>query len=265
MFFILSKTVTVLLQPSILLVGVAGLALMLMRWRRAGVRMVVTSVILLFIVGLLPIGPFLTYALESRFPPWERAGGMSRAAPDGIIVLGGAISPLLSRQTGLTAVNGDAGRVIALAHLARAFPKTRIIYAGGDASLFGNKRPEADFVGALLDDFGVARSRVELESRSRNTAENAAFSKELAKPKPGERWLLVTSAQHMPRAVGCFRAVDFSVEAYPVAYQVEHQLRLRPGFTVGNNLVRFDRAVNEWIGLIAYWVTGRTSALFPAP
>ena len=267
MFFILSKTVTVLLQPSnlILLVGVAGLALMLMRWRRAGIRMVVTSVILLFIVGLLPIGPFLTYALESRFPSWERAGGMSRGAPDGIIVLGGAISPLLSRQTGLTAVNGDAGRVIALAHLARAFPNARIIYAGGDASLFGNKRPEADFVGALLDDFGVARSRVELESRSRNTAENAAFSKELARPKPGERWLLVTSAQHMPRAVGCFRAVGFAVEAYPVAYQVERHLRLRPGFTVGNNLVRFDRAVNEWIGLIAYWATGRTSALFPAP
>jgi uncharacterized SAM-binding protein YcdF (DUF218 family) len=267
MFFILSKTVSVLLQPSnlILLIGVAGLAMMLMRWRRTGVRLVVASVILLFIAGLLPIGPYLTRALESRFPPWEQAGGMSRGAPTGIVVLGGAISPLLSRQTGLTAVNGDAGRIIALAHLARAFPETRIIYAGGDASLFGNKRPETDYVGALLDDFGVARARVELESRSRNTAENAVFSKEMAQPKPGERWLLVTSAQHMPRAVGSFRAAGFPVEAYPVAYQVEWHLRLRPGFTVGNNLARFDRATNEWVGLIAYWATGRTPVLLPAP
>ncbi len=267
MFFILSKTVAGLLQPSnlILLIGVAGLALMLMRWRRTGIRLVVTSVILLFIAGLLPVGPFLTYALESRFPPWERAGGMTRGAPTGIIVLGGAISSFQSRQTGLTAVNGDAGRVIALAHLARAFPSARIIYAGGDASLFGNKRPETDYVGALLDDFGIVRSRVELESRSRDTAENAAFSRDLAQPKAGERWLLVTSAQHMPRAIGCFRAAGFNVEAYPVAYQVEQHMRLRPGFTIGNNLVRLDRAVNEWIGLIAYWATGRTSALFPKP
>lgn len=267
MFFILSKTVTVLLQPSnlILLIGIGGLALMLMGWRRSGTRLVVTSVILLFIAGLLPLGPYLTRALEHRFPPWEQAGGLSRGAPTGIIVLGGAISPLLSRQTGLISVNGDAGRVIALAHLARAFPNARIIYSGGDGSLFGNKSPETDFIGPLLDDFGVARSRVELETRSRNTAENAIFSKELAQPKPNERWLLVTSAQHIPRAVGSFRAAGFAVEAYPVAFQVERHLRLRPGFTVGNNLVRFDRAVNEWIGLIAYWATGRSSALLPAP
>lgn len=267
MFFILSKTVTVLLQPSnlILLIGVAGLALMLMGWRRGGTRLVVTSVILLFIAGLLPLGPYLTHALERRFPLWEQTDGPSRGAPAGIVVLGGAISPLLSRQTGLTAVNGDAGRVIALAHLARIFPDARIIYSGGDASLFGNKHPETDHVGPLLDDFGLARSRVELETRSRNTAENAVFSKEMAQPKPGERWLVVTSAQHMPRAVGAFRAVGFPVEAYPVAFQVERHLRLRPGFTVGNNLARLDRAVNEWVGLAAYWATGRSSALLPAP
>jgi len=267
MFFILSKTVTVLLQPSnlILVIGVAGLAMMLLGWRRGGTRLVVASVILLFIAGLLPLGPYLTHALERRFPPWEQARGSAGGAPTGIIVLGGAISPLLSRQTGLVAVNGDAGRVLALAHLARAFPNARIVYSGGDASLFGNKRPETDFVGPLLDDFGVARSRVELETRSRNTAENAAFTRDLVQPKPGERWLLVTSAQHMPRAVGSFRAAGFPVEAYPVAFQVEHHLRLRPGFTVGNNLVRFDRAANEWVGLVAYWATGRSSALLPAP
>lgn len=185
--------------------------------------------------------------------------------PTGIIILGGAISPLLTRQTGLTSVNGDAGRVIALAHLARTFPNARIVYSGGDPSLFGNKHPETDFIGPLLDDFGVPRARVELETRSRNTAENAAFTRDIAQPKPGERWLLVTSAQHMPRAIGSFRAAGFPVEAYPVAFQVEHHLRLRPGFTVGNNLARLDRAVNEWIGVIAYWATGRSSALFPAP
>ncbi|WP_245416813.1 YdcF family protein [Undibacter mobilis] len=263
----MSKTVTVLLQPSnlILLIGVVGLALMLMRWRRAGIRLVVASVILLFIAGLLPLGAYMTHVLERRFPLWEQSGGPARGAPTGIVVLGGAVSPLLSQQTGLTAVNGDAGRVLALAHLARAFPGARIIYSGGDGSLLGNKPREADYIGPLLDDFGLARARVELEPASRNTVENAVFSRQMAQPKPGERWLLVTSAQHMPRAVGAFRAAGFPVEAYPVAYQVERQLRLRPGFTVGHNLARLDRATNEWVGLIAYWATGRSSALFPAP
>lgn len=265
MFFILSKTVTVLLQPSnlIALIGLAGLVLMLMRWRRAGVRLVVASVILLLIAGLLPVGSWLTYRLENRFPLWEQ--GAAPGPVTGIVVLGGALSPALSRQTGMPAVNADAGRVVALARLARAYPEARIVYAGGDASLLANKRPETDVVGRLLDDFGIARARVELESRSRNTAENAAFARDIAQPKPGERWLLVTSAYHMPRAIGCFRAAGFAVEAYPTAYQVERSLRLLPGFGVGTNLARFDRAVNEWVGLAAYWMTGRTSALFPAP
>ena len=134
------------------------------------------------------------------------------------MVLGGAISPGLSREYGETVVGGDAGRVIAIAKLARAYPNARIVYSGGDASLLANGLPEAKFLYPLLDSFGVPRERVMLESRSRNTAENAAFTKELVKPKPGERWLLVTSAQHMPRAVGCFRRIGFAVEAYPVAW-----------------------------------------------
>ena len=115
-------------------------------------------------------------------------------------------------------VNGHAGRIIALAKLARAFPNARIIYSSGDASLLADMPDEARFLPPLLDDFGIARERVTLEARSRNTAENAAFSKEIAQPKPGERWLLVTSAEHMPRAIGCFRQAGFPVEAYPVAW-----------------------------------------------
>ena len=106
-----------------------------------------------------------------------------------------------------------------MAALARSFPQARIVYSGGDASLLGNQPDEAQFALPLLESFGVARARIALERRSRNTYQNAAFSKELVKPKPGERWLLVTSAHHMPRAVGCFRRVGFDVEAYPVDWR----------------------------------------------
>jgi uncharacterized SAM-binding protein YcdF (DUF218 family) len=267
MFFILSKTVTVLLLPSsiILLVGLIGMALMATGRRRAGIRFMLASIVLLLIGGVSPLGAYLTHVLEARFPQWEKTGGPARGAPDGIVVLGGGISSVLSRQIGSGVVSADGGRIVALAHLARLYPEARIIYSGGDASLAGNKPPETDYVGSLLDDFGLARTRVALETRSRNTAENAAFASEIARPKPGERWLLVTSAQHMPRAVGSFRAVGFDVEAYPAAWRTDPRLSLWPSLAVGHNLDRLDSAAREWLGLVVYRLSGRTSALFPAP
>ncbi len=263
MFFFLSKTAGLLLRPSvaIMAIGVAGLLLMPTRWRRAGTRLLVVSFVLLLIAGVSPLADMLTHTLESRFPKWDAA----RGAPDGIVVLGGAISPSLSRRHGEAIVGEDAGRVIAIAKLARAYPKARIVYSGGDGTLSGKGGAEAEYLQSLLDSFGVAKERVTLETRSRNTAENAAFSKDIAQPTPGERWLLVTSARHMPRSVGAFRQAGFAVEAYPVAWRTDVGYRVWPGLGIGGNLARLDLAMNEWFGLLAYWLTGRSAALWPAP
>jgi uncharacterized SAM-binding protein YcdF (DUF218 family) len=263
MFFILSKTVALLILPSNLLIvlGLAGLALMATRWRRAGACMVAASLTLLAVIGFSPLGGLLTQLLENRFPPWDPA----RGAPDGIVVLGGEISPRLSRERGEPVVSGEAGRIVAMVKLARLYPNARIIYSGGDASLLGNQLPEANFVYPLLDSLGVARERVLLETRSRNTAENAAFTKNLANPGPAARWLLVTSAQHMPRAIGCFRRVGFPVEAYPVGWLTGAKAELTPSAVFSSGLGRFDSAVREWTGLFAYWLSGKTTELLPAP
>ncbi len=262
MFFILSKTVAFLLLPSnlVVVVALAGLALMATRWRRAGTRMMIVSLVLLAAIGLSPAGDLLTYALESRFPPWDPAHG----APDGIVVLGGNISPKLSRDHGEPVVGSDAARIVAMAKLARSYPNARIVYSGGDASLLGDQSPEADFIRPLLDNFGIARERVLLEAHSRNTAENAAFTKDLVKPKPGERWLLVTSAEHIPRAIGCFRRVGFPIEAYPVAWRTGKKSDLMTTEIFSKGLARFDSAAHEWIGLLAYWITGKTTELLPS-
>lgn len=262
MLFILSKTVSFLLLPStlLLLLALAGLALMLTRWRRAGTRLTAVSVILLAIASFVPVGTMLTYVLEHRFPQWDA----SKGAPDGIVVLGGAINPPLSKIYGEPIV-GEPGRVFAIGALARAYPNARIVYTGGDASLVPTGNDEARYLAPVLDRLGVARDRVILESRSRNTVENAVFTKEIVQPKPGERWLLVTTAWHMPRAVGCFRQAGFAVEAYPVGWTTGVWSMPMPSFNVSGSLARLDLAVREWIGLIAYRLLGRTSALFPAP
>ena len=263
MFFVLSKTVAIFLLPSNLLFLLMGLGavLMLMRWRRLGGWILAAGFVPLALVVLMPAGSYLLHGLESRFPRWDP----SRGAPDGVIVLGGAIIPILSHIRGETVVGGDAGRVIAMADLARKYPAARIVYTGGDASLTPTGLTETKFVYPLLDQLGVPRERVLLESRSRNTAENAAFTKELVKPKPGERWLLVTTAWHMPRAVGCFRRVGFPVEAYPVGWRTGTRVGFAIALDVSSRLGRLDLAVHEWMGIIAYWLTGRTNELLPSP
>ena len=263
MFFILSKTVAFLLLPSNLLIvaGLIGLALIATRWRRAGKRVALTSLVLLLAIAILPLPVILTNSLENRFPPWDPA----RGPPDGIVILGGAIGPGLSLDRGAPQFGEGAGRIIAIAKLARQFPTARIIYSGGNGSLFPGQPGEADFLYPVLDDFGVPRARVVLENRSRNTVENAVFSKDIAQPKPGERWLLVTSAWHMPRAVGCFRSVGFPVEAYPVDWRTLRHPRYAVSTWPAANLYATDVIVHEWLGLLAYWVTGRTSQFLPAP
>ncbi len=262
MFFFLSKTFALFLLPSNLFIALVmvGVLLMLTRCWRGGMRTAIAGLVLLLVAGFSPVGNILTHQLESRFPPWDTA----RGAPDGIVVLGRPISTRLSQAHGAPVVDDAADRIVVLAKLARQFPNARIVYAGGNGALVGGPA-EADFVGPLLDDLGVPRERVALERRSRNTAENAAFSKDVVKPKSGERWLLVTSAWHMPRAVGCFRRAGFAVEAYPVDWRtgVGYEFRLPRSFAGG--LGRTDLAVNEWLGLLAYWLTGRTSEFLPGP
>jgi uncharacterized SAM-binding protein YcdF (DUF218 family) len=263
MFFVLSKTLNFIAVPSnlLVLIGLAGIALLPTRFSRAGRRLLITSVILIAAVGVLPVGNALMLPLEDRFPPWTPAQG----PPTGIIVLGGAISPERSAARGQVSLDESAERVTVAVELARKYPSARIIFSGGNASLFSGPA-EADYAVFLFESLGVPRSRITLETQSRNTAENAVFTKRLITPKPGERWVLVTSALHMPRAIGAFRQAGFSVEADPVDYQTDgwEDLWTLSGSLLGG-VSKTNAAVHEWLGLFAYWLTGRIAVLFPGP
>ena len=163
-------------------------------------------------------------------------------------------------------VNESGGRIIATVALARQYPEARIVYSGGNAALVLAGGMESDYAIELFERLGIARSRIVAERQSRNTIENAEFSKELIRPKPGERWLLVTSASHMSRAIGVFRRAGFPVEAYPVDWRTRGPIDLvMPFDSLSAGLRRTDTAVHEWVGLVAYWITGQSSDLFPAP
>src|SRR5260221_1354410 len=218
LFFVLSKTLGIMLLPTNFLIGVGlvGVILLATRFARLGRNLAVASVVLLAICGFSPLGNLMLYPLEQRFPPWDTA----RGAPDGIIVLGASIEAELSAAHGTPVVQSAADRIIAAAALAHRYPNARIVFSGGSANLISNDAREADYAGAIFESLGIAKSRLIMERRSRNTQENAEFSKTLVAPKDGERWLLVTSAFHMPRSIGLFRKAGFAVEPYPVDWRV---------------------------------------------
>jgi uncharacterized SAM-binding protein YcdF (DUF218 family) len=262
LFFALSKTLGVAVLPTNFLIALGLVAILLLATRFAsfGRKLATLAVVLLALCGFSPLGYLLLYPLEARFPPWEA----SRGAPDGIIVLGGPLDADLSAAHGTPVVRSAADRMFAAAELARRYPNARIVFTGGSANLLSNDAKEADYAATLLENLGIAGPRMIMERQSRNTHENAVFTRALVAPKPGERWLLVTSAYHMPRSVGLFRKAGFAVEPYPVDWRVGASVfAFSPVSLEGLN--RTDTAIREWLGLLAYRLRGWTDELLPGP
>ena len=177
MIYYVSKVFWLIAAPTSALVLISAIAAL---WAVLGsskfaARLASAAACGLVIGAFTPIGVALTVPLEYRFPFGQPD---LQAPPDGIIVLAGA---------------GDAG-IDAVSALSRDYPTARLTYSGFSATAL--KR---------FARLGGDPARVYVESRPRTTSEDALYSAALLKPKPGERWLLVTLASHMPRAVGCFR------------------------------------------------------------
>ncbi len=263
MAYVLGKLAWVLVRPSnlLLLLALVGLATLFATRRRRGMVLLATSLVAVALVGLLPIGLWLTLPLENRYrPPAPPPGHV-----DGIVVLGGGIKQEITLARGVPSFGSALERFATIPALAHRYPEARILFTGGEATLVGGTGlPEAEVVRRFLEDQGLPPGRVEFESRARSTRENALLTLKQAQPQPGERWLLVTSAYHMPRSVGVFRKAGFAVEPYPVDWRTRGPAdAFRPFSTVGDGLRRTDTAVCEWVGLVAYWLTGRSSELFP--
>lgn len=207
-------------------------------------------------VSLLPVDVWMLRPLENRFP---RA---TVTHVDGIVVLGGGLTVSVAADRAFPTLNRDGDRLASFAILARAWPDARLVFAGGPAG----SPSEAGISGGFLDQLGVSPGRVLVDERSLTTWGNALAAKTLAQPKPGETWLLVTSASHMPRAMGAFRAAGWPpLVAWPVAYRTTRKGWPSASRPLGNKLAAVDLAAHEWIGLFYYWMEGRTARLLPGP
>ncbi|MDB5587273.1 MAG: YdcF family protein [Devosia sp.] len=261
MFLIVAKIFWTVAQPlaAALLLVVVGLLLSI-RLRKSGVSMAVLGVLVLAVSSFTTTGALLIRPLEERFerPAWPQHVGA-------IIMLGGASNGPISAARQISEFNLAGDRFAETLKLAQLYPEAKIVISGGMAVLQDGGEPEAETAQRFFLGLGIPQDRLVLESQSRNTEENAEFSKSLLAGIEGPK-LLVTSAFHMPRSMGLFRKAGIEVLPWPTDYRSSGL----EGFGVDvtnpvDNLMTTTTAIREWIGLAVYHWTGKIDEMFPGP
>jgi uncharacterized SAM-binding protein YcdF (DUF218 family) len=244
-FFDLSKLFWFVVAPSHLLVWALAIGVIFQHWLFGRVLLIFGALSFLGLL-LLPIGDWAMSSIEDQY-----ARGSWPVRVDGVLELGGGINPGVLATRGLPGAETGEGAMVAVAELARRYPGTRIVFSGGDPD---RGVPEAGVARFVFRQLGIAQDNIIYEDRARDTWENLVFSRALAKPKPGEIWLLVTSAAHMPRAMAVARRLNWTMRAWPSDYVTV------PGGgpeSFGVNVAHLDLAAHEWVGLAIYRLVGR--------
>jgi len=263
LFFILSKLAWGVLSPTnvIILMMALGTLFLMKGAVSAAKRILVSTVVATLLLTIYPLGDNVMFPLENRFSKPQ----VMPEQIDGIIVLGGGeqLKTSLSWQSAELGAGGD--RYIGAAILAKRYPTVPVIFTGGSGLLsFQGKGGEGNIAQTLLTAIGIEKDRLIIESKSRNTNENFLFIRPLL-PETMGNYLLVTSAFHMPRAMGIARQQGLSMVAYPVDYRSNQPALRQWSFNLYEHLEVLEPAWREWIGLTVYYLTGRTQDWFPAP
>ncbi|MCI5077008.1 YdcF family protein [Oricola sp.] len=263
-FFIVSKVAWLVIQP----VGLLTLGLLLIllaalfKAHRTVRRLVVLEVLFLLVATQTNAGRLLIQRLENAIPRPAEVPAVEEVA--GIIVLGGGFNGFVTRGRGGYELNEAGDRFVEALRLAETLPEVPLVITGGDASLIGQGEGDTTVARRFYAAFGVDPQRLVLEDRSRNTYENAVFTKAAIADLPPGKWLLVTSAFHMPRSVGIFRKQAIDIIPWPADYRTAGD----EGFEIGRNdpaegLMELSLALREWIGIVVYSATGRAEGVLP--
>lgn len=264
---IISRGIWTIIQPSNLLFIMLIVGYFLSRYahknsklNKLAFKIIPLSLTILFFAGFTNLSAWILWPLEGRFH--EYTNKINQGPYSGIIVLAGSEKASISTYSDQAALNHGAERLIEAAALARKFPTLPIIHSGGirnDPDEFS----ENDVARIFFKQAAIDLSRIRFDGKSYNTHTNATMSRELIRQSENKKWLLVTSAFHMPRSVGAFREAGINIQPYPVDYKTT--LKFGDIFSIdfSGNLFTFDLAIHEYIGLFAYYITGRSSSLYP--
>jgi uncharacterized SAM-binding protein YcdF (DUF218 family) len=254
--FIASKLLGLLSQPLLWVLVLMVLSLLVLKRRpRTGKRLLGLALVLMVLTAWQPLPELIIRRLEAQYPELAPQADLSGYA--GMVVLGGATESGRTQMAHVQPMFNDAAeRITAPVAALRSNPKLRLLYTGGEGSLMGVGQSEAERAKMFFDSMGVSGPQVQYESASRNTYENAVLTAQLPGVDPTQRWLLVTSAWHMPRSMATFTKAGWNVTAYPVDFRTGDSSDWLE-FSMAGGAVNWQLALHELLGLVAYKLTGR--------
>ena len=255
LFYWLSKLVWLIISPDSLLLLFLSATFFLFLFKKdvLAKRMLGFLLMIVTIVAVFPIGEWLLYPLESKYPNNPELEGV-----DGIIVLAGSEHHALSKLWDQVIVGEAIERNLAFMMLARLHPEAKLVFSGGVGSMLQQDYKAADVAKRLYQEQGMNVSKIIFERESRNTWQSALLSKNLVNPEAGTNWVLITTAWHMPRSMGIFCKVGWQVTPYPVDYYTQPGSLMRLSWGFASNLNKLVIAVKEWVGLVTYKFTGKS-------
>ncbi|MDC1318298.1 YdcF family protein [Candidatus Thioglobus sp.] len=261
-FFWFSKIIWGMIRPDSVFISILIFSWLLIwkGYKTIGLSIFGTILILLFLLTFVPLGQLLLKPLEFKFPT-------NPTLPQnitGIIVLSGAEDTIKSKFWNQVEMGAASERNIMFMKLAKEYPHLKKIFTGGSGSLLSQELKQAEVAKKLFLSLGIDTKNIIFESDSRNTYENALFSKKLVKINKNENWLLITSAWHMPRSVGVFCSLGWPVLPFPVDHLTLPNQISQLGANFSGNLSELVIGMKEWVGLTAYFATGKINKILPS-
>lgn len=264
-FFILSKVVQFCIEPLNWLLIFLPLSLLFLSLRKPDLcrRFLLLALIDIFLVGWMPASEVFLRALEDAVPKTSIAQ-IPEGDIGGIIILGGAIEGgQIAVDRGEVSIYSAAERITKAFELIRKYPNLPYIFSGYSGRLSPQGLSESDAFQQLVQEQGLNEAMAHYENQSRNTYENVLFMKPMiaelgSTNDSGVRkpWILITSASHMYRSVKIFEKQGIAVIPVLVDYQTGNHLRWGK-FDLEDGVQNWNKLVHEFIGLLAYWITGK--------
>ena len=260
MSFYLSKILWLIVNPFniFILITLFTMFLYFINSRRLSLIIYLINFIFIALISFLPIGSYLTYIIEKEF----HTNTKIPERVDGILILGGATNPLLFKEFDQISLNGSAERLVESVMIIRKFEKAKVIFSGGSGIVNRSDLGHSQVAKLFYKKMGVDINKIFFEDKSRNTHENIIYSKKIAKPKKNENWLLITSAFHMKRALLIAEKNNWKFIPYAVDFKNIKEFKLTPNLNLLSNLNSFQSGLHEWLGLVSYYLMGRTEKFF---
>ena len=262
MFFYLSKIFWIFFNPINILVIllIIGIFFQLIN-KKIYKKIYLINLILFILIVFLPTGTYMLWKLESKYPKPK----IMNNKIDGILILGAGIDEFKTYQHQQVILNDRIERITESAKLIKKFPNAKIIFSGGNGTFSKPKIEASELAKNFYKQMGVKTDKIIFENKSRNTYENLVFSKSFINNTKEEKWLLVTSAYHMKRAISVAKKLNLDFIPYPVDFMLNKNFNWKFWYHkiyFLNNMKDFQLASHEYIGLFAYYLTKKSNIMY---